>query len=250
MPDQKEAQLKAIRCELCSSTDVKKQGEFYVCQHCGTKHLPEAPKIIVVEGKGDAKASGAGSTGAAFDPTEALEKERRARERKEREEARRRRNAKQREQLDPEAAKAKAEAEREAEEAARLRAEQRKKREAWKKKHRFLITAGILALTAAVVVAIGSAYLSYNGFESQAERRVTLTFHSEIRNEWPTAAVHMKVEPMPETKSDGMVTITERFKGVATVTERGNTEEVTIVYLATYDKRSRTMTVTRWLNKS
>ena len=39
--------MAAITCELCGSNDVVKQGEFFVCQHCGTKYsLEEAKKLI------------------------------------------------------------------------------------------------------------------------------------------------------------------------------------------------------------
>ncbi len=34
-------------CELCGSNDVVKQGEYFVCQHCGTKYsLEDARKLI------------------------------------------------------------------------------------------------------------------------------------------------------------------------------------------------------------
>ncbi len=39
--------MAAITCELCGSNDVVKQGDFFVCQHCGTKYsLDEAKKLI------------------------------------------------------------------------------------------------------------------------------------------------------------------------------------------------------------
>lgn len=39
--------MKAIVCELCGSNDIVKQGEFYICQHCGTKYsLEEAKKLL------------------------------------------------------------------------------------------------------------------------------------------------------------------------------------------------------------
>ena len=41
--------MKAIKCEMCSSTDVVKDGEFYVCQSCGTKYSVEAAKKLMVE---------------------------------------------------------------------------------------------------------------------------------------------------------------------------------------------------------
>ena len=42
-----ERQMNAIMCELCGSNDVVKQGEYFVCQHCGTKYsLEDARKLI------------------------------------------------------------------------------------------------------------------------------------------------------------------------------------------------------------
>lgn len=39
--------MAAITCELCGSNDVVKQGEFFICQHCGTKYsLEDAKKLI------------------------------------------------------------------------------------------------------------------------------------------------------------------------------------------------------------
>jgi len=39
--------MNAIMCELCGSNDVVKQGEYFVCQHCGTKYsLEDARKLI------------------------------------------------------------------------------------------------------------------------------------------------------------------------------------------------------------
>jgi len=42
--------MKAIQCEMCGSNDVLKDGEYYVCQHCGTKYTAEAAKKLMVEG--------------------------------------------------------------------------------------------------------------------------------------------------------------------------------------------------------
>lgn len=42
--------MKAIKCEMCNSSDVVKDGEFYVCQSCGTKYTTEAAKKLMVEG--------------------------------------------------------------------------------------------------------------------------------------------------------------------------------------------------------
>lgn len=39
--------MNAIMCELCGSNDVVKQGDYFVCQHCGTKYtLEDARKLI------------------------------------------------------------------------------------------------------------------------------------------------------------------------------------------------------------
>jgi len=40
----------AIVCELCGSNDITKRGEFFVCEHCGTKYTPEDAKKLVVQG--------------------------------------------------------------------------------------------------------------------------------------------------------------------------------------------------------
>ena len=42
--------MKAMVCEMCDSRDLIKQGEFYVCQNCGTKYTVEAAKKLMVEG--------------------------------------------------------------------------------------------------------------------------------------------------------------------------------------------------------
>lgn len=41
--------MKAIKCELCGSSDLIKQGDFFVCQYCGTKYELEAAKKLFVE---------------------------------------------------------------------------------------------------------------------------------------------------------------------------------------------------------
>ena len=39
--------MQALVCELCGSNDIVKQGEFFVCQHCGTKYtVEEARKLL------------------------------------------------------------------------------------------------------------------------------------------------------------------------------------------------------------
>ena len=42
--------MKAIKCEMCGSIDVVKDGEYYVCQSCGTKYTVEAARKLMVEG--------------------------------------------------------------------------------------------------------------------------------------------------------------------------------------------------------
>ena len=39
--------MKKLQCELCGSTDIVKEGEFYVCQHCGCKYTKEDAKVLV-----------------------------------------------------------------------------------------------------------------------------------------------------------------------------------------------------------
>ena len=39
--------MTAIKCEMCSSTDIVKRDGMYVCQYCGTKYtIEEAKKLI------------------------------------------------------------------------------------------------------------------------------------------------------------------------------------------------------------
>ena len=42
--------MKAIRCEMCNSNDVVKDGDFFVCQACGTKYTVEEAKKLMFEG--------------------------------------------------------------------------------------------------------------------------------------------------------------------------------------------------------
>lgn len=42
-----ERKMKAIVCELCGSNDIVKQGDFFVCQHCGTKYTTEEAKKLI-----------------------------------------------------------------------------------------------------------------------------------------------------------------------------------------------------------
>ena len=39
--------MKKIVCEMCSSNDVIKDGEFYVCQACGTKYTVESARSLL-----------------------------------------------------------------------------------------------------------------------------------------------------------------------------------------------------------
>ena len=41
--------MKAITCELCGSNDLIKEGDYFVCQHCGTKYSTEDAKKLLVE---------------------------------------------------------------------------------------------------------------------------------------------------------------------------------------------------------
>ena len=42
--------MKAIKCEMCGSTDFVKEGGMYICQHCRTKYTVEEAKKLMVEG--------------------------------------------------------------------------------------------------------------------------------------------------------------------------------------------------------
>lgn len=42
--------MKALKCEMCDSTDLVKDGDYFVCQNCGTKYTVEAAKKMMVEG--------------------------------------------------------------------------------------------------------------------------------------------------------------------------------------------------------
>ena len=41
--------MKLIKCELCGSNQLVKQGDYFVCQFCGTKYAPEAAKKLIVD---------------------------------------------------------------------------------------------------------------------------------------------------------------------------------------------------------
>lgn len=42
--------MQAIKCEMCNSIDVVKDGDYFVCQSCGTKYTVEQAKKMMVEG--------------------------------------------------------------------------------------------------------------------------------------------------------------------------------------------------------
>lgn len=45
--------MKAIVCELCGSNDFVKEGDYFVCQSCGTKYSAEDAKKMMIEGTVD-----------------------------------------------------------------------------------------------------------------------------------------------------------------------------------------------------
>ena len=45
--------MKALVCELCGSNDFVKEGDFFVCQSCGTKYSSEDAKKMMIEGTVD-----------------------------------------------------------------------------------------------------------------------------------------------------------------------------------------------------
>ena len=42
--------MQKFMCEMCGGSDLVKEDEFYVCQHCGTKYSAEQAKKLMVEG--------------------------------------------------------------------------------------------------------------------------------------------------------------------------------------------------------
>ncbi len=42
--------MKALVCELCGGNDLVKDGEYFICQHCGTKYTLEEAKKLLIEG--------------------------------------------------------------------------------------------------------------------------------------------------------------------------------------------------------
>lgn len=45
--------MKQIKCELCGSTDLVKDGGFFVCQYCGAKYSVEEARKMMIEGTVD-----------------------------------------------------------------------------------------------------------------------------------------------------------------------------------------------------
>lgn len=42
--------MKALVCEVCGSNEILKDGDYFVCQSCGTKYTTESVKKLLVEG--------------------------------------------------------------------------------------------------------------------------------------------------------------------------------------------------------
>ena len=42
--------MNALKCDLCGGTNIIKEDEFFVCQHCRTKYTPEAARRMMIEG--------------------------------------------------------------------------------------------------------------------------------------------------------------------------------------------------------
>ncbi|MDY4428022.1 MAG: hypothetical protein SPE25_03260 [Lachnospiraceae bacterium] len=49
--------MKALKCEMCDSTDLVKDGDYFVCQNCGTKYTVETAKKMMFEGTVDVSGS-------------------------------------------------------------------------------------------------------------------------------------------------------------------------------------------------
>ena len=47
--------MKAVKCELCGSTDIKKVDGEYECQYCHTRYSTEEAKKLMVEIEGTVK---------------------------------------------------------------------------------------------------------------------------------------------------------------------------------------------------
>lgn len=44
-----------MSCEMCNSVDIVKEGDYYVCQSCGTKYTVEAARNLMIEGTVEVK---------------------------------------------------------------------------------------------------------------------------------------------------------------------------------------------------
>ncbi len=49
--------MKKIVCEICASNEFIKEGDYFVCEHCGTKYGPDEVKKMIVEGNVDVSGS-------------------------------------------------------------------------------------------------------------------------------------------------------------------------------------------------
>lgn len=47
--------MKQLVCEMCGGNDLLKDGEYFICQHCGTKYTVEAARKMMIEGTVDVK---------------------------------------------------------------------------------------------------------------------------------------------------------------------------------------------------
>ena len=45
--------MKQLTCEMCGSTEMVKDGGFFVCQTCGTKYSVEEARKMMIEGTVD-----------------------------------------------------------------------------------------------------------------------------------------------------------------------------------------------------
>ena len=57
MKNEGEQKMKALKCDMCGSTDIVKQDGLFVCQHCGTKYSIEEAKKMMFEGTVDVSGS-------------------------------------------------------------------------------------------------------------------------------------------------------------------------------------------------
>ena len=45
--------MRALVCEMCNSTDIVKDGDYFVCQACGMRYTPEAARKMMIDGTVD-----------------------------------------------------------------------------------------------------------------------------------------------------------------------------------------------------